>query len=65
MYVYNTFFYVKFFRASGKAILGTERYFYVRSQHVVLDNLFNASGEAVAGAQRHLEDANPTLGTQR
>ena len=26
MYVYSTFCYIKFFRASGEAILGTQRY---------------------------------------
>ena len=65
MYVYSTFCYIKFFRASGEAILGTQRYLYVRSQYVLLYFFFSASGEAILGTQRYLYDANAILGTQR
>ena len=36
-----TFCYIKFFSASGEAILGTQRYLYVRSQYVLLYKIFS------------------------
>ena len=36
----STFCYIKFFSASGEAILGTQRYLYVRSQYVLLYKFF-------------------------
>ena len=51
MYVYGTFCYIKFFSASGEAILGTQRY---------LDD-----ANTILGTQRYLNDANTILGTPR
>ena len=51
----------KFVRASGEAILGTQRYldvlFYTATAYL-RRKFFRASGEAILGTQRYLEQAN-------
>ena len=51
MCTFTVRFVIYFFRASGEAILGTQRY---------LDD-----ANTILGTQRYLDDANAILGTQR